>query len=218
MVSILIVDDHRLVGEGTKSMLENERDFQVELATSGAEAERVIKQHTYDVYLLGWHMPDMSGMELSKRIYRKQPDAKIIMYAGYDITPFFNYLIESGVTGFVSKAATGEQLITAIRCALRDEAVIPVHLLRQLHICEVKAAIDNDVLITLSQFEQDILIKVANGFNNREIAKEYHTSQRSIERHLSRIFTKLRVSSRIEAVEKAKTLGIIPYILPGAVP
>lgn len=212
MIHILIVDDHRLVGEGTKNMLENEQDFQVELVTSGTEAEQMMEQRTYDVFLLDWRMPDMSGTELSKRILQKQPNAKIVIYTGYDVAPFFNYLIESGITGFVSKTATSEQLITAIRCALRDEAVIPVHLLRQLHLCEVKANVENEAPVTLSQFEQEILIKVANGFNNKDIAKQHHTSQRSIERHLSRIFTKLHVSSRVEAVEKAKQLGFIPEL------
>jgi two-component system, NarL family, competent response regulator ComA len=217
MIHILIVDDHRLVGEGTKNMLESEQYFQVELVTSGTEAEQMMEQRTYDVFLLDWHMPGMSGIELSKRILQKQPNAKIVMYTGYDIAPFFNYLIESGITGVVSKTSTSEQLITAIRCALRDEAVIPVHLLRQLHLCEVKVNIEeSEHYVALSQLEQDILMEVANGLNNKDIAKKYHISQRSVERHLSRIFTKLHVSSRIEAVEKSKQLGIISHILPAS--
>ncbi|NNV07440.1 response regulator transcription factor [Geobacillus sp. C56-T2] len=211
MIHILVVDDHRLVGEGTKNMLESEQDFQVELVTSGTEAEQMMEQQTYDVYLLDWRMPDMNGIELSKRILQKQPNAKIVIYTGYDVAPFLNYLIESGITGFVSKTATSEQLITAIRCALRDEAVIPVRLLRQLHLCEVKAKMEeNEEHVALSQFEQEILFEVANGLSNKDIAKKHYISQRSVERHLSRIFTKLRVSSRVEAVEKAKQLGFIP--------
>ncbi|WP_143416175.1 response regulator transcription factor [Geobacillus sp. E263] len=211
MIHILVVDDHRLVGEGTKNMLESEQDFQVELVTSGTEAEQMMEQRTYDVFLLDWRMPDMSGIELSRRILQKQPNAKIVIYTGYDVAPFFNYLIESGITGFVSKTATSEQLITAIRCALRDEAVIPVHLLRQLHLCEVRASMEeNEKQVALSQLEQEILFEVANGLSNKDIAKKHYISQRSVERHLSRIFTKLHVSSRVEAVEKAKQLGLIP--------
>lgn len=202
MIHILVVDDHRLVGEGTKNILEREQDFQVELVTSGTEAEQMMEQRTYDVFLLDWRMPDMSGIELSRRILQKQPNAKIVIYTGYDVAPFFNYLIESGITGFVSKTATSEQLITAIRCALRDEAVIPVHLLRQLQLCEVKARmVENEEHVALSQLEQEILFEVANGLSNKDIAKKHYISQRSVERHLSRIFTKLHVSSRIEAVE-----------------
>ena len=174
MIHILVVDDHRLVGEGTKNMLENEQDFQVELVTSGTEAEQMMEQRTYDVFLLDWRMPDMSGTELSKRILQKQPNAKIVIYTGYDVAPFFNYLIESGITGFVSKTATSEQLITAIRCALRDEVVIPVHLLRQLHLCEVKDKIvENEEHVALSQLEQEILMEVANGLCNKDIAKKH---------------------------------------------
>lgn len=211
MIHILVVDDHRLVGEGTKNMLESEQDFQVELVTSGTEAEQMMEQRTYDVFLLDWRMPDMSGIELSKRILEKQPNAKIVIYTGYDIVPFLNYFIESGITGFVSKTASSEQLVTAIRCALRDEAVIPVHVLRQLRLFEVKARMEEEVEhIALDMFEQNILIEVANGLSNKEIARKHCMSQRSLERQLSRIFSKLRVSSRVEAVEKAKQLGLIP--------
>jgi two-component system, NarL family, competent response regulator ComA len=79
MIHILVVDDHRLVGEGTKNILESEQDFHVELVTSGTEAEQIMEQHTYDVYLLDWRMPDISGIELSKRILHKQPNAKIVI-------------------------------------------------------------------------------------------------------------------------------------------
>ncbi|KAF0995284.1 response regulator transcription factor [Geobacillus sp. TFV-3] len=211
MARILIVDDHRLVCEGTKRMLEGEQDFQVDFVTSAKEAEQMIEQRTYDVFLLDWCMSDVSGIELSKRILQKQPNAKIVIYTGYDIVPFLNYFIESGITGFVSKTASSEQLVTAIRCALRDEAVIPVHFLRQLHRCEGKEKMEeNEQPAVLSHLEQELLMEVANGLCNKDIAKKHHTSQRTIERRLSRIFTKLHVSSRIEAVEKAKQLGLIP--------
>ncbi|MEW5323776.1 response regulator transcription factor [Geobacillus thermoleovorans] len=211
MARILIVDDHRLVCEGTKSMLEGEQDFQVDFVTSAKEAEQMIEQRAYDVYLIDWQIPDMIGSELSARILQKQPNAKIVMYSGHEMTSSFNYLIESGITGFVSKTASSEQLVTAIRCALRDEAVIPVHVLRQLRLFEVKARTGEEVEhIALDMFEQNILIEVANGLSNKEIARKHCMSQRSLERQLSRIFLKLRVSSRIEAVEKAKQLGLIP--------
>jgi len=211
MARILIVDDHLLVCEGTKNVLECEGDFQVDITTSASEAEQMIEQRAYDVCLLDWCMPDMSGIELSKRILEKQPNAKIVIYTGYDIVPFLNYFIESGITGFVSKTASSEQLITAIRCALRDEAVIPVHVLRQLRLFEVKARMgEEEEHIALDMFEQNILIEVANGLSNKEIARKHCMSQRSLERQLSRIFSKLCVSSRIEAVEKAKQLGFTP--------
>ncbi|MCZ0756243.1 response regulator transcription factor [Anoxybacillus sp. J5B_2022] len=211
MARILIVDDHLLVCEGTKNVLEREGDFQVDITTSASEAEQMIEQRAYDICLLDWCMSDMSGIELSKRILEKQPTSKIVIYTGYDIVPFFNYFIESGITGFVSKTASSEQLVTAIRCALRDEAVIPVHVLRQLRLFEVKARMgEEEDHIALDMFERNILIEVANGLSNKEIARKHCMSQRSLERQLSRIFSKLCVSSRIEAVEKAKQLGFIP--------
>lgn len=211
MAHILIVDDHRLVCEGTKNVLEREGDFQVDIVTSASEAEQIVEQRAYDVCLIDWCMPDMSGIELSKRILQKQPNAKIVICTGYDVVPFFNYFIELGITGFVSKTASSEQLITAIRCALRDEAVIPVHVLYQLYRCEVKEKMGEDEQpAVLGHSELELLLEVANGLCNKDIAKKHHTSQRTVERRLSRIFKKLHVSSRIEAVEKAEKLGLIP--------
>lgn len=211
MIQILVVDDHRLVCEGTKNMLEKESDFQVEVATSGTETRKLMEKRIYDLFLLDWSMPDISGIELSKFILRNQSNAKIVIYTEFDVIPVINHLLESGITGFVSKTVTREQLVTVIRCALRDEAVIPVNILRQLHCCEVKAKFEeSEEHIVLSHIEQEILLDVANGTRNKDIAKKHFISQRSVERHLSRIFSKLNVSSRIEAVEKARQVGIIP--------
>lgn len=211
MIHILIVDDHLLVCEGTRNVLEREGDFQVDITTSASEAEQMIEQRAYDICLLDWCMSDMSGIELSKRILEKQPTAKIVIYTGYDVVPFLNYFVEFGITGFVSKTASSEQLVTAIRCALRDEAVIPVHVLYQLYCCGVKEKVEGDEQpAVLGHSELELPMEVANGLCNKDIAKKYHISQRTVERRLSRIFIKLHVSSRIEAVEKAKKLGLIP--------
>ncbi len=77
-------------------------------------------------------MPKLNGIELTKLILQKDPDAVVLIYTGFDIVAHYNLLIESGVSGFISKTATKEQLITAIRCALREEVVIPLQLLKQL--------------------------------------------------------------------------------------
>jgi two-component system competent response regulator ComA len=149
-------------------------------------------------------------------ILQVDPDATILIYTGFDLVSHYNLLIEAGVTGFISKTASPEQLITAIRCALREEAVIPLQLLKQLRRVDT-SPITNDGLqnlgaISLTTKEQEILEGVSKGLTNKAIAIKLSMSQRTIEYNLTKIFSKLGVSSRTEALMKAKEFGLISQL------
>ena len=118
MIKVLIVDDHPAVGEGTKAIIEQEEDIQAEVILDSENILEVINKDHYDVYLLDLYMPKLNGIELSKVILQNDPDATILIYTGFNIAEHYNLLIEAGVSGFISKTETKEQLITAIRCAL----------------------------------------------------------------------------------------------------
>ncbi|MFD1018954.1 response regulator transcription factor [Thalassobacillus hwangdonensis] len=213
MIRILIVDDHPAVGEGTRAMLEQEADIQVDVIEDSCQTEQVLDQGCYNVLLLDMYMPGMNGIELAKKIRKSYPDITILIYTGFDLNTHFNLLVESDIAGFVSKTATKEQLVTSIRCALRDEVVIPLHLFKQLRRAEASASHQVDspdgANISLNQKEQSILQEVANGLTNREIAQQLHMSQRSVEYTLTGVFNKLNVRSRTEALLAAQELGLI---------
>ena len=158
-------------------------------------------------------MPKVNGIELTKMILQIDPDAIILIYTGFDLVTHYNLLIESGVAGFISKTASPEQLITAIRCALREEAVIPLQLLKQLRRLDAGPSSSEGqqdlVGITLSSKEQQILIGISKGLTNKAIAVELSTSQRTVEYNLTKIFSKLGVGSRTEALLKAKEFGLL---------
>jgi two-component system competent response regulator ComA len=158
-------------------------------------------------------MPVMNGIELTKIILRYNPDAIILIYTGFDLIAHYNLLIETGVSGFISKAATKEQLITAIKCSLREEAVIPLQLLKQLRRVAAQPSTSDGQqelgYITLSDKEQKILEGISKGLTNKAIAVELSMSQRTIEYNLTKIFSKLGVSSRIEALMKAREYGLL---------
>jgi len=217
VIQILLVDDHPSVGEGTKSMIEQEDDMKATVVTSSMEALEVLKNQTFDVLMFDLNMPVINGLELTRRVMATDSDTPIIIYTGYDITSHFNILVEVRVSGFISKTASREQLITAIRCALRGEAVIPVSLLHQLrrNDARVYAAGNEESVkcISIDEKEQAILQEVASGKGNREIADILLMSQRTVEYNLTRIFGKLNVHSRSEAMIEAKRLGLIPTII-----
>lgn len=212
MIRVLLVDDHPSVGEGTKHMIEQDPDIQVTIVFSGVEALDRIEHDTFDVMLFDLNMPTISGLELTKRVIASDPDAIVLIYTGYDLATHYNMLLDAGVSGFISKASTREQLITAIRCALRGEAVVPVQLLKQLRRSEVRfQQSDGKVVeeVSINEKEQLILREVATGSSNKEIAAKLFMSQRTVEYNLTRIFEKLNVRSRSEAIVEAGRLGLI---------
>ena len=214
MIQILLVDDHPSVGEGTKSMIEQENDMKVTVVTSSMEALEVLKSKTFGVLMFDLNMPVINGLELTRRVIAINSDTPILIYTGYDISAHFNVLVEARVSGFISKTASRERLITTIRCALRGEAVVPVSLLHQLrrNDARVAATVNEENLedIWIDEREQAILREVARGKSNREIADILLMSQRTVEYNLTRIFGKLNVRSRAGAMSEANRLGLIP--------
>ncbi|MFD0617480.1 MULTISPECIES: response regulator transcription factor [Paenibacillus] len=212
MIEILLVDDHPSVGEGTKIMIEKEPDMNVTVVFSGLEALQLIRENKYDIMLFDLNMPGISGLELTRRVMSINSGFTVLIYSGYDISAHYNILIESGVAGFISKTSSREQLIAAIRCALRGEAVIPISLLKQLRRNDIRSGTGLSQKVedvSINEKEQEILQEVANGLSNKEIAGLLIMSQRTVEYNLTRIFEKLNVRSRSEAIIVAKRLGLI---------
>ncbi|MCQ4087439.1 response regulator transcription factor [Saccharibacillus sp. JS10] len=212
MIKILLVDDHPSVGEGTKLLLEQDPDMRVTSLSLPIEALEKVQNEEFDILLFDLNMPGISGLELTKRVMGVRPDSRVLIYTGYDISPHFNVLIDSGVSGFVSKTASREQLLTAIRCAMRDEAIVPVHLLRQLRRSDIRVTPREDKTmetVSINEREQEILQEVAGGSSNKDIAAKLLMSQRTVEYSLTRVFEKLGVRSRSEAIAEARRIGLL---------
>lgn len=210
-MNVLLVDDHRSVVEGTKMLIESEPDIQVTIETDVYCVPDLVRLKKFDVILLDLYMPNMNGADLTRKLLDYVPDAIILIYSGFEIAPHFNLLMESGVSGFISKTSTREELIRAIRCAARKQAIIPMQLLRQLRRQEITVQGEADhEPTTISQEEDRLLRELAKGKSNKEISKTLMISQRSLEYNLTELFQKLHVNSRVELIKKAKSLGILP--------
>ncbi|CUB10911.1 Transcriptional regulatory protein ComA [Bacillus cereus] len=217
MISVLVVDDHVAVGLGTKALIEKYDDMNVEVVHDSTEVEQLLKGKTYDVYLIDLQMPNVNGLDLSKKIINLHPDASILIFTGFDIFSHYNLLIENGVLGVLSKTSSEEQVINSIRHAVKKEVVLSYQLIRQLRIKEAISNMtnkDGEITnqISLNEDEKQILIEVSKGKTNKELAEILNLSQRSVEYKLTDIFHKLKVSSRMEAVQKAKELWLIPSL------
>ena len=210
-MDILLVDDHRSVVEGTKMLIESEQGMKVTIETDVYKVPDLVRLKKFDVMLFDLYMPNINGADLARKILEYVPDATILIYSGFEIAPHFNLLMESGVSGFISKTSTREQLIQAIRCAARKEAIIPVQLLKQLRRQEIIVQGETGAdETTITKEEERLLRELAKSKSNKEISKTLMISQRSLEYSLTALFQKLHVSSRVEVIKKAKSLGILP--------
>lgn len=214
MIQVLLVDDHPMVGEGTKIILEKENKIKVTFETSATKVLERVSSEVFDVLIFDLQMPELNGIELTKKVLKVNPNLNILIYTGFDIIPQLALILESGAVGFVSKTATKDQLITAIHCAINQEAVIPISLLKAIynrknHSIKDKAEVGE---VSFSNRERTILQYLAKGKTNKEMAQSLFIGQRSLEYALTSIFKKLNVQTRVEAVFKAKELGLTDFL------
>lgn len=210
LVKILVVDDHQLVGIGTQNILEKEDDFEVMYLFEVEEVLKEVSTQSFDIYLLDIHMPNSSGIELSKKILDIHSDAKVILYTGFDYTSQFNLLVEANIKGIVSKSVSYQDLIINIRAVLNGYTLIPSYLLKYLRLSDVMAHPNRDSHIIFTQKEIDILEGLLKGDSNKVISEQLFMSTRAIEYNLTKIYKKLNVKSRTEAISETLRLGLVP--------
>ncbi|MFD2445040.1 response regulator [Bacillus sp. CGMCC 1.16607] len=211
MVNILIVDDHLSIIEGTKMLLEQEPDFLITVEKSSLNAMNVIKLNHYDVLLFDLYMPQLNGLELAKQALAYNQDLVVLIYTGFDIKPHFNLLVEAGVSGFLSKTSSRDELVSGIRCALRQQVVLPLSLVKELRRPSIipDSSIANEKVMLTSNEEQ-ILQELSKGKSTKEIATTLAMSQRSLEYNLTTLYQKFGVRTRVDTIAMAKKLGLIP--------
>ena len=209
-INVLVVDDHKAVLSGTKLLLEH-HGMNVTIAYNGNEALEKMQQHVFDVHLYDLKMPDMNGIELTKKTLELHPQAKIVIFSGEDILSNFNVLIAAGVSGIIDKAASANELMTGIQMAMQRMVVLPLDVVRQLssNTSQADANESTQLEMPLNELEKSILEKAALGRTNKEIADEFNMVQRNVEYHLSHAYKKLNVTSRVSAIRKAAKMNII---------
>jgi two-component system, NarL family, competent response regulator ComA len=211
MVNILIVDDHLSIIEGTKMLLEQEPDFKITVENSSLNAMNLIKLNHYDVLLFDLYMPHVNGLELAKRALAYNPELTVLIYTGFDIKPHFNLLVEAGVSGFLSKTSSRDELVAGIRSALRKQVILPLSLVRELRRPGIISDNSNsNEKVVLTANEEQILSELSKGKSTREIAATLAMSQRSLEYNLTTLYQKFGVRTRVDTIAKAKNLGLIP--------
>ncbi|MEB2282619.1 response regulator transcription factor [Lysinibacillus xylanilyticus] len=202
MIDILIVDDHPVVLDGTKTLLQDLTNVQIDTEQDSAAVLSRMDAQAFQLFLIDINMKPVNGIQLSEMIKKKQPEALIILYTGYELSDYYELLIEKKVDGLLSKLATKQQVIQTIEAALRGEILLAADF---LDFVQQRINLPNmQQEILLSDKEQEILQLVAQGCTNKAIASAIGVTQRTVENYLSKLFVKLNVESRAEAVIVAK--------------
>jgi DNA-binding NarL/FixJ family response regulator len=205
VTTVLLVDDHPVVREGLRGMIDAEHDLTVVgEAGSGAEAIALAESLRPDVILMDLRMPDVDGVTATERILAALPRTRIVVVTTYESDSDILRAVEAGAAGYLLKDASRAELAEAVRDAARGKTVLAptvadrlVHFVRQ----PTSAA--------LSTREVEVLGHVAKGKSNAEIGRELHISEATVKTHLLRAFNKLGVSDRTAAVTTAMSLGLL---------
>lgn len=206
MIRVLLVDDHPVVREGLRGMLEAEPDLTVAgEAGSGEEAVALARVADADVILMDLRMRDLDGVGATERILAEHPARKIVVLTTYENDADILRAVEAGAAGYLLKDASRADLANAIRAAARGETVLAPSVAGRL-----VDRVRRPVTQTLSAREVEVLRLVARGLTNADIGRALHISEATVKTHLLRTFGKLDVSDRTAAVTTAMSLGLLP--------
>lgn len=211
VIRILLVDDHALVREGTRRLLETENDVDVVAeASSGEEAIELAKSLQPDIAVMDIAMPGIGGIEATRAIKKYCPETAVLILSAYDDEPYLLALLDAGAAGFLLKNVHGQELISAIRAVARGESVLQPPLAeKMMRRLSARPESALHAAQTLSEREFDVLRLAARGLPNKEIAARMSLSIRTVHSHLANIFMKMQVGSRTEAVLQALRQGMI---------
>ena len=212
-IRVLIADDHALVRDGTRRILEAERDMEVVgEAGDGEEAVALASTLKPDVAIIDIDMPKLNGIEVTRQIKALYPETAILILTAYSDDQFVYSLLEAGAAGYLLKSIRSPELVDAVRALHAGESVLHPAIARKVlnrFVSSSEKARKREPSEALTQREMDILKLVTRGLSNKEIADELFLSMRTVQGHLGSIFSKLGVGSRTEAVVHALKEGWI---------
>lgn len=201
-IKVIIADDHALIREGIKKLLELEEGIDiVAVAADGLEALKAVETHQPDVVLLDINMPNMNGIECLKAIKLNHRKVKVIMLTIHEDSEYLIKTINIGAEGYVLKDADVSSLVKAIHRVVEGEIYIHPTLSGVLiRSYNKKDSSDGEELFGgLTRREYEVICLISKGFNNKEIAQELFISEKTVKNHVSNIFKKIKVNDRTQA-------------------
>ena len=197
---VMLVDDHALIREGIKQLLEFDGSIDViEQASDGAECLEKLQHVQPDILLLDINMPNVNGIEVLEEIKKKNIPVKVLMLTVHSEAEYLVQAVDIGANGYILKDSGSEELKKAIQSVMDGDSYIQPSLIPSLNSRLVNRDIDKEKIAALTKREMEILTQIAGGMFNKEIAMNLNISERTVKHHISNIFKKIDVSDRTQA-------------------
>lgn len=210
MIRVLIADDHKMVREGLRRILEFDGEIQViDEADNGEECIKKIRSSKPDIVLLDINMPVMNGIEALQEIRKKKLKTKVIILTVHNEIEYLLRAVDIGIDGYVLKDSDAHELIRAVTSVYEGDKSIQPSLIPLLNSKLIARDLDAERLEQLSKREIEVLKLVAVGMFNKEIGVELGISERTVKNHLSSIFKKIDSSDRTQAAVFAIRNGLV---------
>jgi NarL family two-component system response regulator LiaR len=210
-ISVLLVDDHSMVREGIRAFLVTQPDLTVVgEAGSGEEAIKLAQQHVPDVILMDLIMPQMDGVEATRRVKQVSPRSQVVVLTSYHEDEHIFPALKAGALSYILKDISAEELASAVRKAAAGEAVLhPRVAARVIRELQGKRADALNPFTELSDRELEVLKLIADGMSNAGIAAQLFLSEKTVKGHVSNILSKLHLVDRTQAAVYAWREGIV---------
>ena len=210
-ISVLLVDDHSMVREGVRAFLVTQPDITVVgEAGSGEEAIRLAGQHVPDVILMDLIMPEMDGVEATRRVKQVSPRSQVVVLTSYHEDEHIFPALKAGALSYILKDVSAQELGSTVRKAAVGEAVLhPRVAARLVKELQGKRADSLNPFTELSERELEVLKLIADGMSNAEIAAKLFLSEKTVKGHVSNILSKLHLVDRTQAAVYAWREGIV---------
>lgn len=212
-IRLILADDHAVVRSGLRMLLDAQPGMEiVGEAESGSEALEKVKSLHPDVVLMDIAMPDMNGIEATRRIKEIAPDTAVLALTMHEDDEYFFEMLYAGASGYVPKRAAPEELVNAIHTVNRGEVFLYPSLATRLvqdYLRRAEAGDQPTIHDALTPREREVLILIAEGLTNPEIAERLVISPKTVDRHRENIMHKLNLHSRVDLVKYAIKKGLI---------
>ena len=214
MIRILVADDHLIIRQGLRLILEIEDDFEIVAeARDGAEALQLCAEHNPDVVLMDLRMPGMDGLTAIEKLRSSLPGVAVVILTTFNEDELMLRGLRAGARGYLLKDTDRNTLFNTIRAAARGETLVKPDIMARVlsqASSQISAKENSGVAVELTDRENEVLQAVARGERSKEVAIHLGISERTVKAHLASIYSKLGVDSRAAAIAIAAQKGLLP--------
>ena len=209
-IRILLVDDHAMMRDGLRTILQSESTVDVVgEASDGRRALALAKSLMPDVVVMDVGMPNMNGIEATRKILQIAPTVRVIAVTVLSEDPFPNQLLDAGARGYLSKGSNSEEMLEAIRMVMRGQHYISSEVAKKLTLANFRSRGESSPLGTLSAREMQVMMMITRGQGTQEISDALFLSTKTVSTYRHRLYEKLNVSNDVELTHLAIRHGLI---------